>query len=80
MNKSRNKCVDAEKPAGSRVCLRNTRARLVFPVTTGVMHKKEKKTAKNNQPSRFTASSEAVTKIAEEQFLRPNGLAFSCEK
>jgi len=32
-----NKSIDAENKAGSRSCLRNTRARLVFPVTTGVM-------------------------------------------
>jgi hypothetical protein len=31
-----NKCVDAEKPAVHGSCLRNTRARLVFPVTTVV--------------------------------------------
>jgi len=36
-----NKCVDAEKPAGSRVLRSKPRARLVFPVTTGVTAKKE---------------------------------------
>jgi len=41
MNKSQNNRVDAENEAVHGSCLRNTRARLSFPVTTGVMANEE---------------------------------------
>ena len=48
-----NKCVDAEKPAVHGSCLRNTRARLVFPVTTGVkLMKAGKKAGRKRQKRR----------------------------
>jgi len=41
MNKSHNQCVDAENEACHGSCIRKPRARLSFPVTTGVMANEE---------------------------------------
>jgi len=56
------KCVDAEKPAVHGSCLRNTRARLVFPVTTGVRPAEDKDKIYSHNPA-LRAAEEVIAAL-----------------
>ena len=58
-----NICVEAEKPAGSiGSCLRNTRARLVFPLTTLVRPAEDKDKIYSHNPA-LRAAEEAIVAL-----------------